>query len=226
MLEQSSKSLGAVPSFIARTSRFGVRFLLVLTTLSAIGVLWWQDRQRLEKRIAGLEARFNPTPFSGSSWGLEQATGPPNTRTAGDHPTAWASQTPDGQPEWLEVHYAQSVKPLQIDVYESYNPGSITKITAFDQFGNEGILWQGTDPTPPTAGLGVSSFSIKSGFTTDRVRIYLASDQFRGWNEIDAVGLKFGWLGKVIWADKAQASSTFGAGGFSTGGTWNFGLTR
>ena len=50
-MEQSSKSLGAVPSFIARTSRFGVRFLLVLTTLSAIGVLWWQDRQRLEKRM-------------------------------------------------------------------------------------------------------------------------------------------------------------------------------
>ena len=191
--------------------------MLVLTTLSAIGVLWWQDRQRLEKRIAALEARFTPNPFIGSAWGLEQATGPPNTPIAGDQQTAWASQTPDGQPEWLEVHYARAVKPYQIDVYESYNPGAITKITAFDQFGNEGTLWEGTDPTPPNAGKGVSTFSIKQGFTTDRVRIHLASDKFRGWNEIDAVGLKYGWTGRVIWADKAQASSTFGVGGFGVG---------
>lgn len=224
----SSKFAGWLKGLILRTTRFDSRFLLVLMTLSAVGVLWWQDRQRLEKRIASLEARFNPTPLTGSSWGVEQATGPPNTRTAGDQPTAWASQTPDGQPEWLEVHYPQAVKPYQIDVYESYNPGAITKVTAFDQFGNEGTLWEGTDPTPVTVGMGVATFNIKNGFSTDRVRIYLASDKFPGWNEIDAVGLKYGWLGKVIWADTAKASSTFGAGNWygSSGRQMSYGLGR
>ncbi len=212
---------------ISRMTRFDSRFLLVLMTLSAVGVLWWQDRQRLEKRIATLEARYNPIAIVGSAWGVEQATGAPNTRTAGDQPTAWASQTPDGQPEWLEVHYAQAVKPTQIDVYESYNPGAIYKVTAFDQFGNEGTLWKGTDPTSPAASMGVSTFTVKNGFSTDRVRIYLASDKFPGWNEIDAVGLKYGWMGRVIWADKAKASSTFGNyGGFGSGLAPFFGISR
>lgn len=215
-------------SFIVRFTRFDSRFLIVLTTLSAVGVLWWKDRQRLEKRLEALEARFNPITFAGSAWGVEQATGAPNTRTAGDQPTAWASMTPDSQPEWLELQYANAVVPTQVDVYESYNPGAIYKITAFDQFGNEGILWQGTDPTPTNAGMGVSNFVIKNGFSTDRVRIYLASDKVLGWNEIDAVGLRHGWFGKVLWAQKASASSTFGGVGglFGSGPAPNYGLTR
>ena len=227
-MTQPSKSLKAVRRFIAYTLRFDSRFLLVLTTAVAIGVLWWKDRQQLEKRLAVLEARFTPMLFNGNAWSVEQASGPPNTRTAGDQPTAWASQTPDGQAEWLEVHYAKAVTPYQIEVHETFNPGAIYKITAFDQFGNEGTLWEGTDPTPPNAGMGVSTFAIKNGFSTDRVRVYLASDKFLGWNEIDAVGLKHGWLGRVIWADKAQASSTFGVGGgmFGSGPAPNYGLSR
>ena len=225
-MSQTSKFAATLRRFAVRTTRFDSRFLLILTTVSAIGVLWWQDRQRLEKRIAVLEARFNPTPFVGNSWGVDQATGQPNTRTAGDQPTAWAPQTPDGQPEWLELHYARAVKPSQIDVYETYNPGAITKVTAFDQFGNEGTLWEGTDPTPSTAKMGVSSFPIKNGFSTDRVRIYLASDKVPGWNEIDAVGLNYGWLGKVIWADKAQASSIYGSGWLGSGTATIYGLSR
>lgn len=196
-------------------------------TLTAIGVLWYQDRQGLEKRILVLEARINPVPLNSASWGVEQATGAPNTRTAGDQPTAWASQTPDGQPEWLEVHYPQAVKPTQIEVYETYNPGAIYKVTGFDQFGNEGTLWEGTDPTAVNSGMGVSTFDVKNGFSTDRIRIYLASDKVPGWNEIDAVGVKHGWLGRILWADKAKASSTFGIrGGFGSGPPPNFGLSR
>lgn len=212
-MEKSRTFTTWLRAFITRTTRFDSRFLLVLMTLSAIGVLWWQDRQRLEKRIVVLETRLNPKPFVGQSWGIEQVTGPPNTRTYGDQPTAWASQTQDGQPEWIEVQYAQSVKPFEIVVYETYNPGAITKVTAFDQFGNEGILWEGLDPSPPKPSIGVSTFKVKPSFATDRVRIYLASDKFPGWNEIDAIGLKYGWMGRTIWANKAQSSSIYGGGG-------------
>ncbi|HEX5243530.1 MAG TPA: hypothetical protein VFW23_09750, partial [Tepidisphaeraceae bacterium] len=40
------------------------------------------------------------------AWGPEQATGKPDTwPRSGDIQTAWASKTPDGQPEWLELGY-------------------------------------------------------------------------------------------------------------------------
>ena len=44
-------------------------------------------------------------------WGPEQATGPPDTATAGNFDTAWASQTPDGQQEWLLLEYFEAAVP-------------------------------------------------------------------------------------------------------------------
>ena len=46
------------------------------------------------------------------------------------------------------------------------------------------------------------------GFATNRVKVYLDSPRFPGWNEIDAVGL-VGPGDRVQWAVGAEASSTF-----------------
>ncbi len=194
--------------------RFDSRFLLSLTGLVAVGVVWWQDRQQLEQRINTLERRLNPSPsiYWGGSWGIEQVVGPPNTSKAGDIPTAWASATPDGQPEWLDLRYARAVVPSQVEVHENYNPGAVTKITAFDSSGREFIVWQGNDPTPTSAPSGVSNFQLKNCPKTNRIKLYLASDKVPGWNEIDAVGLRYGWLGGVLWVQHAAASSTYGQG--------------
>lgn len=204
-----SKRRSILAAAVHSLVRFDLRFLLAVTTLAAVSIMWYRDRERMEKRIAALEARFNPSPFVGPYWGTIQATGEPDTKLPGDQPTAWASASPDGGTEWLELTYARSVKPYEIEVHESYNPGAVTKITGFDQFGNEGVLWQGTDPTPPGSGSGVSKFAIKKPFVTAKIRVYLASDQVPGWNEIDAVGLSYGWLGATIWAEKATASSSY-----------------
>src|SRR5262249_44708719 len=51
-------------------------------------------------------------------YGPEQVTGPPDTPNAGDHATAWASRTPDGQDEWLLLEYAEPVVPAAVLVHE------------------------------------------------------------------------------------------------------------
>ncbi len=48
-----------------------------------------------------------------------QAAGPPDTPGPGDQATAWASGTPDGQAEWLELEYAEAVVPSALKVYET-----------------------------------------------------------------------------------------------------------
>src|SRR3954447_14472836 len=45
----------------------------------------------------------------GDNWAPARACGPPDTKTMGDIPTAWASLTPDGQAEWLELDFAWPV---------------------------------------------------------------------------------------------------------------------
>ena len=85
------------------------------------------------------------------AWAPGQATGPPNTGEAGDFPTAWASATPDGQDEWLDLRYASPIRATTITVCETYNPGALEAVSVFKPGGEEVKVWTGK-PTPTGGG--------------------------------------------------------------------------
>jgi hypothetical protein len=126
---------------------------------------------------------------------------------AGDIQTAWASASPDDQDEWLMLEYAEPVIPIAVDVYETFNPGALNRITVFKLDGEAVEVWKGDDPTPAGSDRGVSSVPIKVNFKTNRIKLYFASKAVPGWNEIDAVGLKD--KNRTYWAVAAEASSTY-----------------
>jgi hypothetical protein len=143
------------------------------------------------------------------NWGPEQATGAPDTwPNQGDLVTAWASLTADGAQEWLMLEYARPVVPKEVHIYETFNPGAVYRLTAFDLTGKEIEVWKGKDPTAPGSGKGISKIACKAKFKTNRIKIYIDSPAVQGWNEIDAVGL-VDPKGKTQWATAAHASSTF-----------------
>jgi hypothetical protein len=156
------------------------------------------------------DATGGGTPANGPRpWGPEQATGAPDTwPNAGDLGTAWASQTQDGQREWLELTYDAPVRPLAVTVYETYNPGAVDRITGFDAPGNEIELWSGSDPIPAGREKGIAVIPVQPVFDLTRIRVYLDSPKVQGWNEIDAVGL-LDAAGTTHWAKSATASSTY-----------------
>jgi hypothetical protein len=142
-------------------------------------------------------------------WGPEQATGAPDTwPQSGDLVTAWASQTPDGQPEWLELTYDGPIRAVAVSIYETFNPGAVNRVTGFDANGQEVQFWAGSDPTPVGKDKGVSVIAVHPEFNLTRIGIYLDSPNVPGWNEIDAVGL-LDDTGKIHWARSATASSTY-----------------
>jgi beta-lactamase regulating signal transducer with metallopeptidase domain len=151
---------------------------------------------------------LSATPKVKRAWGPEQATGTPDTDRAGDLQTAWASRTPDGQDEWLLLEYAELMVPREVQVCETYNPGALYRVTVFRLDGTEVEVWRGKDPTPVGSGRGISKIPVKVSFKTNRVKIYLASKDVPGWNEIDAVGV-VDTAGKTHWARSADASSTY-----------------
>jgi hypothetical protein len=158
-----------------------------------------------------------PPPVGKRSWGPEQVTGEPDTPQAGDHSTAWAASTADGQDEWLRLRYRRAVTPTAVHVYESYNPGALYRITATDSSGRETEIWLGEDPVPVGSGMGKAAVPVATGFQTDCITIYLKSSVVRSWNEIDAVGL-LDSSENVQWAVSATASSSY-ADRTSTGPT-------
>lgn len=146
-----------------------------------------------------------------NDWAPVQATGPANTREYGDHVTAWASATEDEQAEWLQLEFAEPVTPATLRVFESFNPGALRQVTALDARGQEITLWQGVDPLQGTSTVGVAELALQSDRTVQRLKLYLASEQVPGWNEIDAVEL-IAANGTRQWASQAIASSYYGDG--------------
>ncbi len=142
---------------------------------------------------------------TGRSWGTEQVVGAPNTPTAGDQPTAWASREPDGGPEWLQAGFDRPVDISEIRVRETYNPGAISKVTALSN-GQEVVLWEGTAAPGPAP----RDFVIRpvQPIQADSVLVHLDTARVAGWNEIDAVEL-VGRDGTRQWASSSRASSTY-----------------
>jgi hypothetical protein len=142
------------------------------------------------------------------AWGFEQVVGPPNTVGPGDIGTAWASRSQDEEDEWLLCEYAEPVQPAAVLIYETYNPGAVVRVTAFKLDGKEVEVWAGEDPLPPEAGHGVSVIPFKVDFKTNRVKVYINSPAFPGWNEIDAVGLR-DTEGRLHWTTSCDTSTTY-----------------
>ena len=140
------------------------------------------------------------------SWGPEQVVGHANTDRAGDISTAWASRQPDGGEEWLHVNYDRLIDISEVRVRETYNPGAISKITAFLPNGQEVTIWEGTEP--PAYAPVDTAFAPQTRVQANSVKIYMDTSRVPGWNEIDAVEL-VGRDGTRQWATSATASSTY-----------------
>jgi hypothetical protein len=122
-----------------------------------------------------------------SGWSANQATGAPNVDKYGDDGKAWTSKTPDGGIEWLDLKYPKPVHAEEVRVRESFGSGAVIKVEIFDEQGAPHRVWAGNDPTTDLNYLMVKF--PKTAFTTDRVKITLATNVVPGWNEIDAVQL-------------------------------------
>lgn len=141
-------------------------------------------------------------------WGHEQAAGEPDTGQPGDIPTAWASKSPDGGEEWIQLDYDRSVDLQQVSVVESHNPGAIRKVVAVLPDGTESPIWEGTMEPSTGDELVSSDFKVGSPVRAQSVKVYLDTARVPGWNEIDAVQI-VGRDGSKQWASASRASSSY-----------------
>jgi hypothetical protein len=131
------------------------------------------------------------TQYSASSWSANQVLGPPNVYPmAGDNQGAWASLGADDRDEWIEVGFDQPQRIAATEIYETYNPGAVDRVTLTFQSGRQADVFHG-----PAQARGATSFRNRIDLQqcTDEpvvaVRVHLASQQVAGWNEIDAIGV-------------------------------------
>ncbi len=157
--------------------------------------------------------------YGNEGWSAKQATGNPNTPTCDDQQTAWASASSKEQAS-LTLKFQQAVIPTQINIHQSYSPGSIVRVEVIDAQTNKAIkIANSADKPGNTPCPGVFSINITDSLpAVNGVVIYLDQSQIGKWDEIDAVEL----VGKPAeldvvrqWASSATASSQYGDDGWS-----------
>lgn len=128
--------------------------------------------------------------YGEEGWSALQAAGPQDTFAAGDYTTAWASAEPDGGEETLELFFDFPVVPTAVEIYESYNPGAVIAVDAYNIDTGEWVtLWEGEAAPAEEAYRIFSPELAEADFRTDQIRLVLDTAAVPGYNEIDAVQL-------------------------------------
>lgn len=127
--------------------------------------------------------------FANPEWSASQAVGSPDTPGCGDYQFAWASAASDSI-DTLEIKYPRAVYPLEIRIFESFNPDQVVKVEVLDPETGAyyTVLQQNPRPIDRPCPYELEVLVEGIEFRTNLVRITVDQSQLGlGWNEIDAV---------------------------------------
>ena len=126
--------------------------------------------------------------YGGGDWAAKQMLGEPDFYpNYGDDGHAWAPIGQSAGLQWVELGFEEAVYVERVDIYESFNPGSIVKVELIDTTGRWRDLGRNRGLQETLPGCSVSERHRCS--TLPKVRITLDTDSVDGWNEIDAVSI-------------------------------------
>jgi hypothetical protein len=142
-----------------------------------------QGRQWASKLIAR-SSEYN-------GWPATNVLGPSNTYPQyGDINTAWAPAKSSGTFEYLELEFTKYMIVSGIEIYETYHPGAVVKISLWRK-NKWTVVYSGESQANklPAQSRIFAPPLRKTQFATKRVRIDLDTRKSPSWSEIDAVQL-------------------------------------
>lgn len=139
-----------------------------------------------------------------------QVLGPPDSPDCVDSGTAWASADAQGA-DLLLVMFPHLVIPTQLDIYQNWNPGAITRVDLIASDGGLVTISNSADPGTPCP--GYMALSIQTDVIANGAIIHLDQSITGNWNEIDAVQITGTLADDGLlrqWASTATATSQYG----------------
>jgi sugar lactone lactonase YvrE len=133
---------------------------------------------------------FSSQYFSGR-YSANQILGAPDTYPEyGDLPTAWSSSTEKSNREFIELEFVESKRINLIDIYETYNPGSIDTVYVKNQLTDRYEVVYTATPDSTIYGSRILSIRFPlTNFPVSEVKITMNSPAVPGFKGIDAVAV-------------------------------------
>jgi hypothetical protein len=164
--------------------RFLLMLMLVVLTVGAAAA---QDSRRAQV-VQWASDVVASSQFGDESWSAEQALGAPDVFACEDNVSAWASAESTGE-DTLTLFYEKPVVPTQINIFQTFTPGSITAVDLIPAEGDD-LITIDNSADPGTDCPGVFSINLPEDLPEVMgVVIYLDQSIGGSWNEIDAVEL-------------------------------------
>lgn len=178
----STESSRFVPTLTSNLTRTPVRAAVT----AAAPTLALSGRREIRQYAASAEATSERDPLA---QGAVQAAGPPNTPGCGDYRSAWATADANGSGA-LTLLYPELVTPTAVVVYETYNPGFVTRIDVIDIYGETHTVYQAQPQARDECPFTLIAPVDDADYEGNRVVVYVdQATSSGGWNQIDAVEL-------------------------------------
>ncbi len=193
ILSLSGYSSGSAEVTSYVISQAGLYQVSVSASYSDEGGYFFIEAQVTDPRLFGAQWAVDATAsseYDSSDYSALQAIGANDSADAVDSPTAWAAAEDDAGTETLELTFDVPVKPYALAIVESFNPGAVTLVEAYDADTDEwALLYAGeAAPTEETSRVFFPELAPVD-FTTSQIRLTLDTAAVPGSNQIDAVQL-------------------------------------
>ncbi len=127
--------------------------------------------------------------FGIRQYSVNQALGKPNVLpNLGASPNAWSPKR-KGRKEFIKVGFEQHFKIQQIAVAETYNPGGISAIYAYDKNNKEYLLNTFTPRSIPIEGRLLRFFFDETAYEVYAIKIEFDASPLHGLIGVDAIGI-------------------------------------
>ena len=122
-------------------------------------------------------------------YSAEQALGKPNVLPGGgENPQAWAPDKPRRK-EFLKLAFDKPMSIRQIAVGESYNPGALYKVFAYDESGKEHEVATLNPRANPQKSRMLNLFIEQTSYKVVAIKLEFDGAALPGYFAIDAVGI-------------------------------------
>ncbi|MDH5609186.1 MAG: OmpA family protein [Cyclobacteriaceae bacterium] len=177
------------------------KLYLLLILLLAKGIVSAQESVIWASEVIDVSSEFGPLEFSA----LQVLHKPNVLPKSGENPNAWRPKSPDKK-DFVMVAFPQAIKAKQVAIAETENPGSITRVVAYDRDYNDYVLFELKPRAIPTENRLLNLFFDETvhGVEIQAIRVEIDGEAVPGYNSIDAIGISASNIPITVLIDLAK----------------------